>query len=421
MSCSYNQGKGKYLRKATVLLMALVMIAAAGFAPSGQSHAAGVNSAAIPSQYAGYATYKCIDISNWQGVLTVNQFKKLKSQKGITHVIVRVGYTSMTLFWRHADASYKQNISNAHAAGLKVGAYYYSQAKSVTEARKEADKTIELLRCVKKKITMPVAFDWEWGRRLNAKWARKNGKAANTKICEAYCQKIKAAGYTPMIYASSSVLANYLDRNTLHKKYKIWVAHYTGGKATNYAKPMYMWQFSSTARLGKSLTNTTNVDINYVFVKRNGKWVKSSNGKFRYKVGGTYLRSQWLNLAGKKYYLDAEGYRVTGYKKIGYYYYGFDSAGAMITGKTVKIGKKTYKFLSNGRSVLYTGKVSVSDYLSYKTGPGVNYSRAGKYPNGKVLDIVRVSGNWAMAGNGYWSCVKEGKKTYIKRIVSYPR
>lgn len=267
--------KGKRNRRETIMkralpiLMAVCMVLTTAFLPGQAALAKSINTAKIPSAYkSGYHVYKCIDISNWQGALTVNQFKYLKEKKGITHVIIRVGYTTQRFFSRHADASYKTNINNAYAAGMKVGVYYYSQAKSVKEAKKEADKTIKLLKKYKKKITLPVAFDWEWGKRLNAKWAKKNGKKKNTKICQAYCKKIKKAGYTPMIYASSSVLINYLDRNTLHSKYKIWVANYTNGKATEYKKPMYMWQYSSTAKLGKKYTNTTYVDVNYVFVKK---------------------------------------------------------------------------------------------------------------------------------------------------------
>ncbi len=416
---SQTHSKKSVLRRLLPVLMAFVMVFTAGVLPGGESHAA-VNSATIPAAYrTGYMTYKCIDISNWQGVLSVSQFKALKA-KGISQVIVRVGYTSQSLFWRHGDNSYKGNINNAYKAGLKVGAYYYSQAKSVKEAQKEADTTIALLKPYKSKISLPVAFDWEWGKRLNSSWAAKNGKANNTKICQAYCEKIRKAGYTPMVYASCSVLIRYLNRDTLHSKYKIWMAHYTGGKATDYGRPMYMWQFSSTAQFGKNLTNTKNVDINYVFVKLNGKWVKV-NGRYRYRIGKSYLRNQWITLSGRRYYLDASGYRVTGYRKIGSYYYGFASDGTMYKNRVAKIGGKTYKFLANGRSVLYIGRVNVNDYLSFKTGPGINYRKVGQYTRGRLLNIVRVSGNWAQAENGYWSCIRDSKKAYIIKVAGYPR
>ncbi len=420
-------------RRVLPLLIAMVMVLSLGFVPQGQSHGAipTVNSAKLPTKYkTGYTVYKCIDISAWQGVITKSQFKKLKKEKGITHVIVRVGYTKWASFLRFKDKYYKQNIDNAYAAGMKVGAYYYSQAKSVSEAKAEARKTIKLLADYKKKITLPVAFDWEWGGRLNASWAKKNGKAANTKICQAYCDKIKSAGYKPMIYASSSVLVNYLDRDTLHSKYKIWVAAWTYGKATTYSKPMYMWQFSDSGRFGKALTNTDRVDVNYLFVKKNGKWVAYSDGRYRYLQDGVYLTSQWLTLNGKKYYLDKNGYRLQdAYQKIGSYSYGFDGEGVMYKSKTVTIAGNTYKFAKNGRSIQYKMRVTDADggYLNRRSGPGSSYAKQGKYVNGDTFYVVRTKGDWVQDTDGYW-CVSQEKdkstgekKPCLEIIKSWPQ
>lgn len=103
------------------ILIAVVMTLTTGFLPVNTTHAA-VNNANIPKTYqSGYQIYKCIDISNWQGVISKSQFQKLKA-KGVSRVIVRVGYTKWASFLRFSDASYKKNIENAYAAGLKVGA-----------------------------------------------------------------------------------------------------------------------------------------------------------------------------------------------------------------------------------------------------------------------------------------------------------
>ena len=406
------------------MVTAFLLLAGMAMLPAGQVHAGGVDSATLPSAYkSGYNVYKALDISNWQGEITRSQFQKLKNKHGITHVIVRVGYTRWAAFLRFADASYKQNIENAHAAGLRVGAYYYSQAKSEKEARKEAKKTINLLTNYKSSINLPVAFDWEWGGRLNASWARSNGKAANTKICQAFCDEIKGAGYEPMIYASRTVFENYLNRNTLHDKYKIWVADWTGGKATIYDKPMYMWQFSSKAQFGTALTNTTNVDINYVFVKKVGQWIAYANGKYKYKEDGIFLKSQWLTLGDNTYYLDANGYRVTGYQQIDNYFYGFSPDGIMYKKTSAEIDGKTYKFLSDGRAVLYKAKVvNVSDgLLAYRTKPSLTKgSTVGHYSLGEKIKVVRTKGDWVQASNGYWSLSVEDETEYLQITKTFP-
>ncbi len=407
------------------VMTAVLLLAGIALLPSGQAHAGGVDKATLPAGYstANYNIYKALDISNWQGEISKAQFQKLKNQKGITHVIVRVGYTRWAAFLRFADASYKQNIDNAYAAGLKVGAYYYSQAKSESEARKEAKKTVKLLANYKNKITLPVAFDWEWGGRLNASWAKSNGKAGNTRICQAFCEEIKDAGYEPMIYASASVFTGYLNRETLHDKYKIWVAHYTGGKATNYSLPMYMWQFSSTAQFGQSLTNTTNVDINYVFVKKLGQWIAYADGKYKYKQDGIFLKSEWLTLGDNTYYLDADGYRVTGYQQIGNYFYGFDSTGIMYKKTKAQIDGKTYKFLADGKAVLSKAKVvNVSDgQLAYRTKAKLNKGETvGYYSLGQKIKIIRVKGDWVQASNGYWSLATENGIDYLETTKTFP-
>lgn len=414
-----------FARRVLPIMMALVMVVSLGFVPSGQSHGAipTVNSAKLPAAYkSGYSVYKCLDISAWQGTISKSQFTKLKKNKGITHVIVRVGYTKWASFLRFSDNHYKANISNAYAAGLKVGAYYYSQAKSTKEAKKEAEKTLTLLKPYKSKVKLPVAFDWEWGGRLNAKWAKSNGKTKNTKICQAFCDTIKAGGYTPMIYASSSVLTNYLNRDTLHKKYKIWVAAWTYGKATTYSRPMYMWQFSDSGRFGKSLTNTERVDVNYLFVKKSGKWVSYSNGRYKYKQGNSFLKSQWLTLSGKKYYLDKNGYRLADtYQKIGSYYYGFGKDGVMYKSATVTIAGNTYKFIKNGRSVLKRVKVVDADggYLNRRS--SIGGAVKGKYYDGDKFNVVRVKGDWVQDTDGYWCISKEDGKSCLKTIATWPQ
>ena len=425
------------LRRTLPFVLALMLVMTMGFLPTGESHASGpgFKGANIPKAYkSGYNVYHCIDISAWQGEISKSQFRTLKKRYGITHVIVRVGYTTQSLGLRFADNYYKDNINNAYAAGLKVGAYWYSQAIKVKEAQKEAKKTVKLLKKFKGKITLPVVFDWEFGGRLNSGRARANGAAYNKKICDGFCKTVKNAGYEPMVYANLSTLNGYLPAN-LHKSWKIWLAQYS--RNCDYNKPMAMWQYSSAASFGKSLTNTTLVDINYYFEKKKtvdvtkGKWVMTlNNGKYRYKVGKEYLKSQWLTLDGKKYYLDKNGYRVTGYHKIGNYYYGFrtegnlKTLGSMYKNTTARIDGKKYRFLKNGRSVLYTAKVvNVPDgELNYRTEPTTSGSTVmGHYNKGDVIDIVRSKGHWKQAGNGYWSLGYYDGTKKLKKLTVYPQ
>lgn len=187
---------------------------------------------------------RCIDISNYQGVVATSTFKAMK--KDIPWVIIRCSYTHQADFTQDKDKSFEQNIINAYAAGMKIGVYHYSQALSTKESETEAAFVLKIIKKHKKKITLPVVIDYEFGKRLNASRAKKIGKNGCFKICSAFCEKVKAAGYTPMVYANLNTLNNYISTE-LPEKYKVWVAQYNS--TCDYKKPYYLWQYTSSGRV----------------------------------------------------------------------------------------------------------------------------------------------------------------------------
>jgi len=96
-------------------------------------------------------------------------------------------------------------------------------------------------------------------------------------------------------------------------------------------------------------------------------WKKIS-GKWYYFNSAGAMQTGWQKLGGKWYYFNASGAMLTGWQKLGskwYYFnssgdmktgwlksggkwYYLDSSGAMVAGRSLKIGKKTYKFNSSG-------------------------------------------------------------------------
>jgi len=42
-----------------------------------------------------------------------------------------------------------------------IGIYYFSYARSIKEAEKEANVCLDIINPYKKNINMPIAFDWE--------------------------------------------------------------------------------------------------------------------------------------------------------------------------------------------------------------------------------------------------------------------
>lgn len=189
-------------------------------------------------------TIKAIDISAWQGVVSVETFQKMRDK--IPFIVIRTSYTTQKGFNLRTDKVFKQNIKNAYKAGIKIGGYHYSQAISRGEGGEEAKYAVKILSPFKQYITLPIAFDWEFGGRLSAYVAKKLGKEECGKICDAFGNVVKKAGYNCMVYANLSTLNAYLPSN-LYKRWPIWVAQYND--RCNYKHKHIMWQYTSGGKV----------------------------------------------------------------------------------------------------------------------------------------------------------------------------
>lgn len=180
---------------------------------------------------------KIVDVSYWQHTIDWK-----KASKEVDGAILRCSYTGQKSFSLSEDSTFLPNISGATQYGLKVGAYHYSQAISVDEAKKEAEYICKKLSSYKGKITLPVVCDWEFGGRLNASKAKSLGKTKCTEIIEAFCDVVINYGFTPMVYANYSTFSSYLDYTRLKKKYLIWLAQYSSKASLGYD----YWQYTSS-------------------------------------------------------------------------------------------------------------------------------------------------------------------------------
>ena len=138
---------------------------------------------------------------------------------------------------------------NAKAAGLKVGAYHYSQAITVNEAKAEAEYICNILKDYSP--TFYVVCDFEYGGRLNSKIGKKASDIAN-----AFCDVVKAHGYQPCIYANTSTLKT----NLTNPKYPVWVAQYND--TCTYEGEKAMWQYTSSGSVDGV---SGRVDLSHVY------------------------------------------------------------------------------------------------------------------------------------------------------------
>lgn len=156
-----------------------------------------------------------IDVSKWNGNV---DYKSVKSA-GVTGVIIQCGYGMES---SQKDPYFEDNYKKAKAQGLKVGAYLYSYAKSVSEAKREAK--VCLGWCKGKKFELPIYIDME------EEGLTYLGKSTLTKIATEFCKIVEKAGYKAGVYANANWFRNYLDYKKLKSKYSIWLAQYAKSK-----------------------------------------------------------------------------------------------------------------------------------------------------------------------------------------------
>lgn len=168
---------------------------------------------------------KAIDISTWQRNIG---FEKVKAA-GISAVIIRAGFGREI---SQKDSQFENHYKGARAAGLYIGAYWYSYAMSVEEARKEAQAC---LSCIKgKSFDLPIYFDMEEYSQTAL------GKKTLTNMADAFCAEIIGGGYRAGVYSNLNWLTNYLDYSALKARYSIWLAQWSAAHTLSCD----IWQYS---------------------------------------------------------------------------------------------------------------------------------------------------------------------------------
>lgn len=188
---------------------------------------------------------KLIDVSTWNGNIDWNKVYK----SGVRYAMIRSSFGVENP--NQIDNKFVRNIENAIKAGVKCGIYHYSYAKSAAEAKKEADFCLKTIKNYE--IDLPVAFDIEDSSQTNL------GKDALTSIVIAFCDRIKSAGYRPMLYCNPNWLCNYLHKDKLINKYDIWLANW-GVSAPSYN--CAIWQYSEN---GGVPGISGSVDMNWIY------------------------------------------------------------------------------------------------------------------------------------------------------------
>ena len=200
----------------------------------------------------GIETRTGIDVSDYQRDIDWQQV----AEAGIEFAFVRMGYRGYSQGILHPDEMAATNIENAQAAGLDVGAYFFSQAITPEEAEEEAVYCLALLE--RYDLQLPVVYDWEY---ISADARTANLDSATLTQCAIrFCQTIEAAGLEAMVYANPDIALNRLDLKLL-QRYDFWLALYDN--EMDYPYQARFWQYTDS---GTVPGIEGSVDLNIQFI-----------------------------------------------------------------------------------------------------------------------------------------------------------
>lgn len=177
-----------------------------------------------------------IDVSYHQQSI---DFEQLKTTP-VEFMMVRCGYRGYTEGGLIQDEKFEEYAQACNDNDIALGVYFFTQAITEEEAIAEADYVINLIS--KYNISYPVAFDTEY---VQDREARTNLAELTpeqlSRICIAFCERIREAGYYPIIYASENWMRRSLDL-TLLTEYDFWAPQYL--EKNDFLYDFTIWQYT---------------------------------------------------------------------------------------------------------------------------------------------------------------------------------
>ncbi len=189
-----------------------------------------------------------IDVSSHQGVIDWAAV----AQDGISFAFVRLGYRGYETGTLLEDEFARQNLEGARAAGLKVGAYFFSQALNETEAREEAALCLTILDGFS--LDLPLVYDWEF--------VTKEARTGNvdrqtlTACTQAFRYRV-APQYESAVYFNRDQANRLLNLQEL-EELPWWLAQY--GTEMELPFRVDLWQYSSGGQV-KGIEGDVDLDL----------------------------------------------------------------------------------------------------------------------------------------------------------------
>lgn len=158
-----------------------------------------------------------IDVSEHQQSV---DWQKVR-ESGVEFVVLRVGYRGYTEGGLREDETFAGYYDGAKAAGLKVGAYFFSQAMDVQQAREEASYACELIG--ERTLDLPLFYDWETVS--GSERIPSPDGLPLTDCAVAFCKVVRRNGFEAGVYFNQSLGYRYFDLSKL-QEFTLWLAEY---------------------------------------------------------------------------------------------------------------------------------------------------------------------------------------------------
>lgn len=196
---------------------------------------------------------KGVDLSKYNGTVDFNALK----QGGVGFAMLRLGSRGYGTGAISLDEKFVEYAQNAQLSGIQIGAYFYSQAVSETEAIEEANYIVGAVSGFD--IKYPIAIDVE---KVSGDEARTDNLTSEerTKVVKAFCDTVKGYGYKPIIYATRDMLIAGMDLEDL-TDYDVWLSD--DNVPTDYPYRFSMWQYD---RRGSIEGINGDIDLNLSFI-----------------------------------------------------------------------------------------------------------------------------------------------------------
>ena len=186
--------------------------------------------------------YKGIDVSSWQENINWEDVQN----NNINFAIVRATYGTTG-----TDEFFSTNMEGISKTSIHPGAYHYSYAKSLSEAKEEAQHFLNVIKPYS--FSYPVAFDIEDSS------LEYLGVQTLTDITREFCQTIQNNGYYVCIFSSINWLNNYLDMNAL-SNFDVWLSQWDS--SPSYSGNFGIWQYTSSGTVS-GINGDVDMDISY--------------------------------------------------------------------------------------------------------------------------------------------------------------